>query len=109
MATLTSDLLEIILIKTPQLEGTYAGLGGTFATLADGCLRKKTLPGFYDATLIKTAEFRGNKLFLVLSGKRTDADLMSALDVAIRNVGAFPFDGKAPKTLMVEVSCEIDN
>lgn len=106
MTTLTSDLIEYVFVQTPQLKGTYAGLGGTFATLVDGCLRKKVLPGFYDAGLIKTAEFCDNKLYLVLAGKRTDADLLSTLDVAIRNVGAFPYEGEAPRLLIVEVSGE---
>ncbi|PKM75946.1 MAG: hypothetical protein CVU90_14920 [Firmicutes bacterium HGW-Firmicutes-15] len=109
MTTLIGNLKEFIAVRTPHLEGTYGGLGGTFATLADSCLRKKALPGFYDSGMIKTAEFRENKLFLVLSGRRTDADLMYALDVAIRNVGAFPFEGKALNLLIVEVSGEIEN
>ncbi|HWP95680.1 MAG TPA: hypothetical protein VN426_02440 [Syntrophomonadaceae bacterium] len=108
MAALANDSLEYILVHTPQLQGIYAGLGGTFATLVDGCLRKNILPGFYENGMIKRAELKDNKLVLVLSEKKTDADLLSLLDVAIRNVGGFPSQNQAADAWMVEVNCEIE-
>ncbi|MEN6462064.1 MAG: hypothetical protein ABFC94_11920 [Syntrophomonas sp.] len=102
------ESLEIILVNTALGKVKYAGLGGTFAALVDACLRKKALPGFYNDKLIKTAEYKDDKLVLVLAGSKTDFELLSTLDIAVRNIGAFPFDRDASRLLTVEVSCEVE-
>ncbi len=62
--------LEVIGVKigskTPAI---YKGLGGTFASFTDSCLRKQTLPGFHETGLIAGAEpypdKRGKAKFII--------------------------------------------
>ena len=69
---------------------TYEGLAGTFAGFADSCLRMKALPGFYRTGLIVEGELKGRSLQIVLPGKRTPAELMEIIDIALLNIVAFP-------------------
>ena len=66
-----------------KVHGTYQGLGGTFATFVDCCLRKKALAGFHEKGLIVGAELKGNTLTLVLAGKRAQAKLAEITDIAL--------------------------
>ena len=76
-----------------KVHGTYQGLGGTFATFVDCCLRKKALAGFHEKGLIVDAELKGNTLTLVLAGKRAQAKLAEIMDIALQNIGAYPEKG----------------
>lgn len=70
--------------------GTYQGLGGTFATFVDCCLRKKTLAGFHQKDLIAGAAVKDKTLSLTLSGNHTRPKLTEMMDIALQNVGAYP-------------------
>ena len=70
--------------------GTYEGLAGTFVGFADSCIRHKALPGYYRTGLTVEAELKGRSIRLVLSGKRTSAELMEIIDIALLNIVAFP-------------------
>ncbi len=76
-----------------KVHGTYQGLGGTFATFVDCCLRKKALAGFHEKGLIADADLKGNTLTLVLAGKRAQAKLAEIMDIALQNIGAYPDKG----------------
>ncbi|MFA6412669.1 MAG: hypothetical protein WCW53_08220 [Syntrophales bacterium] len=83
--------VEIMAVKIDgKAWRTYEGLAGTFAGFADSCLRMKTLPGFYRTGLIVEGELKERRLHLVLPGKRTPAELMEIIDVALLNIVAFP-------------------
>ena len=86
--------LEVISVKigskTPAI---YKGLGGTFASFTDSCLRKQTLPGFHEKGLIAEAEPTGAGLVLCLSGKRSESKLREVMDIALLNTGAYPDTG----------------
>jgi hypothetical protein len=73
--------------------GTYQGLGGTFATFADCCIRKKTLAGFHQKGLLARASVKDRTLTLTLSGNHTRPKLKEMMDVALQNVGAYPHEG----------------
>lgn len=73
--------------------GTYQGLGGTFATFVDCCLRKKTLAGFHEKGLLSRASVKENALTLTLSGNHTRPKLVEIMDIALQNVGAYPHKG----------------
>lgn len=73
--------------------GTYQGLGGTFATFADCCLRKKTLAGFHEKDLISAAAVKGRSLSVTLSGNHPQPKLKEMMDIALQNVGAYPHEG----------------
>ena len=73
--------------------GTYQGLGGTFATFVDCCLRKKTLAGFHQKDLIAGAAVKDKTLSLTLSGNHTRPKLKEMMDIALQNVGAYPHEG----------------
>ena len=88
--------LEIIAVKIGrEVQGSYRGLGGTFASFVYCCLDKKAIPGFHEKGLIDKAELKEGVLLLVLSGKRTATDLIEVMDIALPNIGAFPGAGKA--------------
>ena len=88
--------MEIIAVKTGrEMTRSYSGLGGTFASLAYSCLDKKTIPGFHEKGLIAEAELRVGGMLLVLSGKRSETELMEIMDIGLENIGAFPGAGKA--------------
>jgi len=88
--------LEIIAVKIGnRIRGHYEGLAGTFAGFVYCCLDKKVIPGFHEAGLIAEAELKDGGLLLVLSGKRTETELMEVMDIALENIGAFPGNGKA--------------
>lgn len=68
---------------------TYKGLGGTFATFMDSCLRKNVLPGFNEKDLIAEATPSESGLFLRLSGRRSRKKLGEVIDIALLNTGAY--------------------
>lgn len=76
-----------------KIIGTYQGLGGTFATFVDCCLRKKTLAGFCETGLISGAAVKDQTLSLTLSGNHTRPKLIEIMDIALQNVGAYPHEG----------------
>ena len=87
-------VLEIIAVKIGnRIRGTYKGLGGTFASFVDSCLRKEALPGFYEKGLIAEAELKDKNLSLCLSGKRPEDELMEVIDIALHNIGAYSDKG----------------
>lgn len=71
----------------------YRGLGGTFASFADSCLRKRILPGFHQKGLIAEAEPKESGLVLCLSGRRSETRLREIMDIALINTGAYPSGG----------------
>ena len=98
--------MEIIGVKIGgRVYGTYQGLGGTFATFVDCCLRKKALPGFNEKGLIAEAELKNKTLSLRLSGKRTQDELMEVMDIALQNIGAYPDKG-GNAAFFIEVKSE---
>jgi hypothetical protein len=103
--TLSLELLEFIIVRTPEREGKYMGLKGTYATLVDACCRKQALPGFYQASLLADAVKTEKSLILKLSGEMTDDEMLLYLDAAIRNVGGFPATVDNKSGYMVEVKC----
>ena len=95
--------LEIIGVKIgDRVYGTYQGLGGTFATFVDCCLRKKALAGFHEKSMLAEAELKNKTLSLRLSGKRTQGELMEVMDMALHNIGAYPDKGDNA-TFFIEV------
>ncbi len=76
-----------------KVTGTYQGLGGTFATFVDCCLRKKTLAGFHQKGLLSRAALKDKTLTLTLSGNHTRPKLIEIVDIALQNVGAYPHQG----------------
>jgi hypothetical protein len=93
--------LEIIAVKIGrEVRGSYRGLGGTFASFAYCCLDKKAIPGFHEKGLIDKAELKEGLLLLVLSGKRTETELMKIMDIALENIGAFPAVGAEAKYMI---------
>jgi len=88
--------LETIAVKIGrEVRGSYQGLAGTFASFAYCCLDKKFIPGFQEKGLIAEAKLAEGGMLLVLSGKRTETELMEIMDIALENIGAFPGAGKA--------------
>jgi len=86
--------LEVISVKIgSRAPATYKGLGGTFASFTDSCLRKQTLPGFHEKGLIAEAEPKEAGIALCLSGKRNAAQLREVMDIALLNTGAYPDKG----------------
>jgi hypothetical protein len=93
--------LEIIAVKIGrEVRGVYSGLGGTFASFAYCCLDKKAIPGFYEKGLIAEALLKEGGMLLVLSGKRTESELMEIMDIALENIGAFPGVGAEAKHII---------
>ena len=79
--------LEVISVKIgSSTPATYKGLGGTFASFTDSCLRKQTLPGFNEKGLIAEAEPKDVGLVLCLSGKRSETKLQEVMDTAYDSV-----------------------
>ncbi len=86
--------LEVISVKIgSKTPATYKGLGGTFASFSDSCLRKQTLPGFHEKGLIADAKLTGVVLVLCLSGKRSESNLQEVSEIALLNTGAYPDTG----------------
>jgi hypothetical protein len=86
--------LEIITVKIGStISNTYEGFAGTFASLADSCLRKKVLPGVYEKNLELTAELKDGTLFLSLSEGYSDETVISLMATALKNVGGYPASG----------------
>ena len=91
MALENDQGLEIIAVKVGrEVRGSYSGLGGTFASFAYSCIDKKAIPGFYEKGPIAEAKLKEGGMLLVLSGKRTETELMEVMDIALENIGAFP-------------------
>jgi hypothetical protein len=86
--------LEVISVQIgSRAPATYKGLGGTFASFMDSCLRKQTLPGFHEKGLIAEAEPKDAGIVLCLSGKRSATKLQEVMDIALLNTGAYPDAG----------------
>ena len=98
--------LEVISVKigskTPAI---YKGLGGTFASFTDSCLRKQTLPGFHEKGLIAEAEPKDAGIVLCLSGKRNATQLREVMEIALLNTGAYP-DSSGKAQYFIEVKSE---
>ena len=91
MALESDEGLEIIAVKIGREERrSSSGLAGTFASLAYSCLDKKAIPGFHEKGLIAEAKLKEGGMLLVLSGKKTETELMEIMDIAFENIGAFP-------------------
>ena len=91
------SILEIISVKIGENVGrSYQSFGGTFVSLVDCCTRKRALPGLYEEGLITGAELKERALLLSLSGERRETEVLDIMDIALRNLGAFPSsEGKA--------------
>ena len=86
--------LEVISVKIgSNAAATYKGLGGTFASFTDSCLRKQTLPGFHEKGLISEVEPKEAGIVLCLSGKHSATKLKEVMDIAMLNTGAYPDSG----------------
>ena len=86
--------MEVISVKIGKgIPATYKGLGGTFASFTDSCLRKQALPGFHEKGLIVETIPKEKGLFLRLSGKRSEKKLKEVMDIALINAGAYPDKG----------------
>jgi hypothetical protein len=93
--------LETIVVKIGREERRRSGgLAGTFASFAYSCLEKKAVPGFYEKGLIAEAQRKEGGMLLVLSGKRTESELMEIMDIAFENIGAFPGVGAGAKYII---------
>lgn len=98
--------LEIIAVQIGgKVLATYKGLGGTFASFADSCLRKQVLPGFDEKGLIAGAFMKDKSIELRLSGKRSAAKLREAMDIALLNTGAYP-DSEVRAKYIINVASE---
>jgi hypothetical protein len=98
--------LEVISVKIGSKAPTsYKGLGGTYASFTDSCLRKQTLPGFHEKGLIAEAEPREAGIVLCLFGKRNATQLREVMDIALLNTGAYPDTGGKAK-YFIEVKSE---
>jgi hypothetical protein len=83
--------LETIAVKIGRtVRGSYSGLGGTFASFVYCCLDKKIVPGFHKKGLIAEAKLKEGGMLLILSGKKSETELMEVMDIAFENIGAFP-------------------
>jgi hypothetical protein len=92
--TASKETMEIIAVRVDgEICRTYHGYLGTFAGFSYCCIDKKVLPGFFQKTLVKKATLGDRKLELVLSGKRTQEELVNILNEAILNMVAFPHEG----------------
>jgi hypothetical protein len=86
--------MEVISVKIgSKPSAIYKGLGGTFASFMDSCLRKQALPGFHEKGLIAEAEPKDTGIVLCLSGKRSQTKLREVMDIALLNIGAYPDSG----------------
>ena len=105
-ASMDETGMEAISVKIgSRAPATYKGLGGTFASFMDSCLRKQTLPGFHEKGLIVEAEPKEAGIFLCLSGKRNATQLREVMDIAMLNTGAYPDSGGKAK-YFIEVKSE---
>ena len=102
--------LETILVKTgDRVCETYRGLCGTFASLVYCCLDKEVMPGFHEKGLISEAKLKDGGLLLVLTGKRTETELMEIMELALPNIGAFPsIEAKAKYIIDVKSEQDVD-
>jgi hypothetical protein len=86
--------MEMIEVKIGKsVRNVYTGLEGTFASIVECCLRKKTMPGFHEKGIIAKAELKGTCLTMVLAGKRTQGKMAEIMDIAMPNIGAYPDAG----------------
>jgi hypothetical protein len=93
--------LEAIAVKIGrEVRGSYSGLGGTFASFVYCCLDKKVMPGFHEKGLIAEAKPKEGGMLLVLSGKRSETELMEIMDIAFENIGAFPGEQAGAKYII---------
>jgi hypothetical protein len=93
--------LETIAVKIGrEVRGSYSGLGGTFASFVYCCLDKKAIPGFYEKSLIAEAKLKEGGMLLVLSGKKSETELMEIMDIAFENIGAFPGEQAGAKYII---------
>jgi len=97
---------EVISVKIgSKPPAIYKGLGGTFASFMDSCLRKQTLPGFHEKGLIAEAEPKDTGIVLCLSGKRSQTKLREVMDIALLNIGAYP-DEEDKAEFFIDVKSE---
>lgn len=68
----------------------YSGFKGSFDTLADSCMRKKSLPGLYRSDLINQAEVNDSGLIISLKPGLTENEVVEIMDIALKNTGTFP-------------------
>lgn len=102
----TTAGLEIITVQIgSKVKATYKGLGGTFASFKDSCLRKQTLPGFHEKDLIARAEPKEGGIVLHLSGTHSETKLQEIIDIALLNSGAYP-DKRGKGKFIIEVNSE---
>ena len=93
--------LEIIAVKIGrEVRESYQGLSGTFASFVYCCLDKKVMPGFHEKSLIAEAKLKEGGMLLVLSGKRSETELMEFMDIAFENIGAFPGEQAGAKYII---------
>jgi hypothetical protein len=98
--------LELIGVKIGnRTPATYRGLGGTFASFKDSCLRKQTLPGFHETGLIAGTEPKEEGIVLYLSGKHSEAKLREVIDIALLNSGAYP-DKRGKARFIIDVKSD---
>jgi hypothetical protein len=98
--------LEVISVKIGSKAPTiYKGLGGTYASFTDSCLRKQTLPGFHEKGLLAAAEPKEAGIVLCLSGKHNATNLQEIMDIALLNTGAYP-DSSGKAQYFIEVKSE---
>ena len=88
------DTDEVIRITAGKLKRNYKGYKGTFAALVYNCVQKRALPGFcYEEGLVAGAKRDESNLSVTFSGNRSEKDIMEMMDVALRNMSAFPAEG----------------
>jgi len=83
--------MEIIRVTiNPDKSIYYSGFKGSFLTLADSCMRKKSLPGLYQGDLIRHAVINERGLVLSLKSDLAENDIIEIMDIALKNTGTFP-------------------
>jgi hypothetical protein len=93
--------LETIAVKIGrEMRGSFSALGGTFASFVYCCLDKRVMPGFHEKGLIAEAKLKEGGMLLVLSGKRSEIELMEFMDIAFENIGAFPGEQAGAKYII---------
>jgi hypothetical protein len=98
--------LEVISVKIgSRAPATFKGLGGTYASFTDSCLRKQTLPGFHEKGFLAEAESKDAGIVLCLSGKRNETQLGEVMEIALLNTGAYP-DSSGKAQYFIEVKSE---
>lgn len=97
-------LAEIIRVTiSSEISVYYSGFKGSYATLADSCLRKNTLPGLYEKGIISHAVVNNQGLLLGLKAGLSENEIIEIMDIALKNTGTFPtVDDQAEFNVIVE-------